>query len=119
MTRCYLRNAHFIILEKAWNLLPNLMWYSPFHAFHSLDPRNYSTPFKAEGVDIELSDFDDMFIRLQEVSPLARSVIMGANTANVQQGFAGIDDKGKPIKILMKIDSKNFALVDRPSHNSF
>jgi len=44
-------------------------------------------------VDIELPDFDELFERIQQVSPLARSVISGNN--HQKKGFEGIDDHCK------------------------
>jgi hypothetical protein len=58
-------------------------------------PRMQRTaPSKKEGVDIELPDFNELFERIQQVSPLARSVITG-DTVNGQRGFKGVDDKSK------------------------
>lgn len=43
-------------------------------------------PSKTDGVDIELPDFEELFGRMQNVSPLARTVISGS--PNGKKGFA-------------------------------
>jgi hypothetical protein len=48
-----------------------------------------TVPSTVTGVDIELPDFGELFGRIQQVSPLARSVITGAGPA---RGFAATDD---------------------------
>lgn len=50
-------------------------------------------PSVHNGVDVELPDFDELFGRIQQVSPLARQVISGGKDR--QFGFAHIDDKCK------------------------
>ena len=44
-------------------------------------------PSKTEGVDIELPDFDELFGRIEHVSPLARTVIRKLETGE-EKGFA-------------------------------
>jgi hypothetical protein len=56
-----------------------------------------TAPSTQEGVDIELPDFNELFGRIQEVSPLARSVIQGTNMGD-RKGFASIDDKASSLK---------------------
>ncbi len=51
-------------------------------------------PSKTYGVEIELPDFDEMFGRIQAVSPLARLAISGAGSG-VGGGFEAVDDCGK------------------------
>lgn len=52
-----------------------------------------TTPSSKRGVDIELPDFDELFERIQLVSPLAQQVIQRENGP---KGFAGItDESGK------------------------
>jgi hypothetical protein len=50
-----------------------------------------TTPSKTSGVEIELPDFDEMFGRIQAVSPLARLAICGGGSG-VGGGFAAIED---------------------------
>jgi hypothetical protein len=50
-----------------------------------------TAPSKTEGVEIELPDFDDLFGRIQQVSPLARVAIEGGEI-NGKRGFAAIDN---------------------------
>lgn len=50
-------------------------------------------PSVHEGVDVELPDFDELFDRVQQVSPLARQVMTGGE--HRQFGLAHIDDKCK------------------------
>jgi len=52
-----------------------------------------TAPSKLEGIDIELPDFDELFGRIKQISPLARQVITGHH--NGSKGFAGIDDSSK------------------------
>jgi hypothetical protein len=51
-------------------------------------------PSKMEGIEFELPDFEELFERIQLVSPLARSVITGYS-ANNERGFNGIIDHCK------------------------
>jgi hypothetical protein len=51
-------------------------------------------PSKTDGVEIELPDFDDLFGRIQQVSPLARVAIEGGEI-NGKRGFAAIDNTCK------------------------
>lgn len=48
-------------------------------------------PSKTDGVQIELPDFDELFGRIQQVSPLARVAIEGGEI-NGKKGFDAIDD---------------------------
>ena len=54
-------------------------------------PLQRTTPSKTSGVAIELPDFDEMFSRIQAVSPLARLAISGGGSG-VGGGFAAIED---------------------------
>lgn len=56
--------------------------------FKEAPVHQHNAPSVIEGVEIELPDFDELFDRIQQISPLARSVISGAE----RPGFAGIDD---------------------------
>jgi hypothetical protein len=49
---------------------------------------------KNEGVEIELPDFDELFGRVQQVSPLSRVAIEG-NDLDGAKGFAAIDQSCK------------------------
>jgi hypothetical protein len=53
-----------------------------------------TAPSKTEGVEIELPDFDEMFGRIQTISPLARLVVEGGGTGE-GGGFAKVDDSVK------------------------
>lgn len=57
-----------------------------FQEAHSL--RRHS-PSKIEGVEIELPNFEELFGRIRQVSPLADKVISGEHTGN---GLKEIDD---------------------------
>jgi hypothetical protein len=50
-----------------------------------------TAPSKTVGVEIELPDFDEMFRRIQAVSPLARLAVQGGG-AGEGGGFAAVDD---------------------------
>ena len=64
--------------------------------FHDTPTLQRTTPSKSAGVDIELPDFDELFDRIQQVSPLARDVIARAGTASEGGlGFASVDDTCK------------------------
>jgi hypothetical protein len=52
-----------------------------------------TAPSKIEGVEIELPDFDELFGRIQQVSPLARLAINGNRDG--KKGFEAIDDTCK------------------------
>lgn len=49
----------------------------------------HTFPTKGQGVEIELPNFDELFGRIQQVSPLAR-LALDENTDG-PRGFAGID----------------------------
>jgi hypothetical protein len=50
-----------------------------------------TNPFKTAGLDVAPMDFDEVFGRIKQVSPLAHSVI---NYKNENRGLKAIDDKG-------------------------
>lgn len=52
-----------------------------------------TAPSKTEGVEIELPDFDEMFGRIQTVSPLARLAVEGGGSGE-GGGFGKVDDSG-------------------------
>lgn len=56
----------------------------------TLKPTSTINPFRQEGFgDIELPNFDDMFNKIKQVSPLAKSVIDGSNN---NKGFSNTND---------------------------
>lgn len=57
-----------------------------FQEVHTL--RRHS-PSKIEGVEIELPDFEELFSRIRQVSPLADKIISGEHTG---KGLKEIDD---------------------------
>ena len=61
--------------------------------FQEVPALKIMAPSVHDGVDIELPNFDELFGRIQHVSPLARQVISGS--ASGQSGFAYINDKGR------------------------
>ena len=58
-------------------------------------PALHTFPSKTDGVEIELPDFDDLFGRIQQVSPLARVAIEGGEISNGKRGFAAVDNTCK------------------------
>jgi len=50
-----------------------------------------TAPSKTVGVEIELPDFDEMFRRIQAVSPLARLAVQGGGSGE-GGGFGAVDD---------------------------
>jgi len=81
------------------------------------------TPSKTQGVEIELPNFDELFGRISQVSPLARMVLQ-----QKEGGFAAVDEsqlidkkwntmeqdkqKKKPVHLVQKID--NFQNLGSP-----
>ena len=64
--------------------------------FHEAPTLQRTTPSQTDGVDIELPDFDELFDRIQQVSPLAREVISRNGVVdNGPKGFQAIDDHCK------------------------
>ena len=53
-----------------------------------------TAPSKTIGVEIELPDFDEMFRRIQAVSPLARLAVQGGGSGE-GGGFAVVDDNSE------------------------
>lgn len=62
--------------------------------FQSAPTLQKTATSRKEGVDIELPDFDELFDRIQQVSPLARAVIHRA-TVGEKKGFQAADDTCK------------------------
>lgn len=59
--------------------------------FHESISMQKTTPSKTDGVEIELPDFDELFGRIQQVSPLARLAIEGGGSGP-GGGFGKVDD---------------------------
>lgn len=60
--------------------------------FQEVKTMQKTSPSKMEGVEIELPDFDELFGRIQQVSPLARQVIQDQDGP---RGFEHVDDTCK------------------------
>jgi len=72
-------------------------------------------PSETEGVEIELPDFDEMFGRIQAVSPLAKLAIEGGGTGE-GGGFAAVDETcpaGMKWKNVLNNKRKQVHRVDR------
>lgn len=67
-----------------------------------------TTPSKTDGVEIELPDFDELFGRIQEVSPLANMAIDGE-----RGGFGVADAQYKSNLKWKKIEANNKRLVHK------
>jgi hypothetical protein len=63
----------------------------PTNVSPQLNKRSDSQSITAESLGIELPDFDQLFNKIKDISPLARSVISGQNNG-MSKGFAAIDD---------------------------
>jgi hypothetical protein len=62
--------------------------------FQEISTAQQNFASKNAGVEIELPDFDELFGRVQQVSPLARVAIEG-NDLGGAKGFAAIDKSCK------------------------
>jgi len=60
--------------------------------FQEIKTMQRTSPSKTEGVEIELPDFDELFGRIQQVSPLARQVMQNNGQTNEERGFDHVDD---------------------------
>jgi len=67
-------------------------------------------PSKTSGVEIELPDFDEMFGRIQAVSPLAQLAIAGTGSG-VGGGFEAVDDRDPEGYKWKKIESNKKRIV--------
>lgn len=86
--------------------------------FQSVTTQQRTTPSKTEGVEIELPNFDELFGRIEKISPLAHQVIKGRGDKG-ERGFGYIDDtspsdlqwkkveerKGRTVHKIDKIDN--------------
>jgi len=52
-------------------------------------------PTKDQGEEIELPNFDELFGRIQQVSPLARVALDDTSSSDGPRGFAAVDDSCK------------------------
>lgn len=59
--------------------------------FQEVPTLQKTAPSKHDGVDIELPDFDELFDRIQQVSPLAKQVIQRSE----KRGFSHVRESGK------------------------
>lgn len=59
-----------------------------------------TTPSKIKGVEIELPNFDELFGRIQQVSPLARLAMQRAQTHD-KKGFMAADYNSKYLCVLV------------------
>ena len=71
--------------------------------FQSTPTLQQTAPSKTDGIDIEMPDFEELFGRIQQVSPLARQVI---GTTGGGAGFDAIDDKEGKVTFLVQISSE-------------
>ena len=55
-----------------------------------------TAPSKTNGVEIELPNFEELFGRIQDVSPLARLAISGTGSG-IGGGFGAVDDSSEYI----------------------
>jgi hypothetical protein len=53
-----------------------------------------TAPSKTNGVEIELPNFEELFGRIQDVSPLARLAISGTGSG-IGGGFGAVDDSSE------------------------
>lgn len=67
-------------------------------------------PSKSEGVEIELPDFDELFGRIQQVSPLAKLVIEKSGSGP-GGGFAKMENKHQPNINWKKVESNKRKIV--------
>lgn len=73
------KNAIAVMLSTTAIMITNVQVCSAFSLpiFTEQKAMQRTTPSKTEGVEIELPDFDELFGRIQDVSPLARMSIEG------------------------------------------
>jgi hypothetical protein len=63
-----------------------------------------TAPSKTEGVEIELPNFDELFGRIQQVSPLARLAMKRAQTHD-KKGFVAADYDSKYFIVAIVVSS--------------
>jgi hypothetical protein len=73
-----------------------------------------TAPSKLEGVEIELPDFDELFDRIQQVSPLTKSAIEGRTG-----GFEEADANGKSSSPCHDPSSNTIGWLPRLDHRPF
>lgn len=62
-----------------------------FSLFQEKASLRRTVPSQIDGVEIEVPNFDELFTRIQQVSPLARQAMQPGGPGNVR-GFKGVDD---------------------------
>lgn len=77
------------MLMLAFHVATSSAFSSPI--FQEAATLQRTAPSKTVGVEIELPDFDEMFRRIQAVSPLARLAVQGGGSGE-GGGFAAVDD---------------------------
>mmetsp|Transcript_8905 Transcript_8905/g.12984 ORF Transcript_8905/g.12984 Transcript_8905/m.12984 type:complete len:134 (-) Transcript_8905:909-1310(-) len=82
--------------------------------FQASTPMQKTAPSKTEGVEIELPNFDELFNRIQQVSPLARVAMEGGGNGE-ERGFAAAGESCETLtpKYLRREPSSFFCLVCR------
>lgn len=74
-----------------------------------------TAPSKIEGVEIELPNFDELFGRIQQVSPLARVAMQRAQTHD-KKGFVAADYDSKYLCVLIAhITTRPYSLFQPPT----
>lgn len=68
--------------------------------FQKIKTRQKTSPSKREGVEIELPDFDELFKRIQQVSPLAKQAIQNNDILDGKKGFEEADANCKIVPVL-------------------
>jgi hypothetical protein len=71
---------------------------APIFAHPTTATKQRTAPSKQEGVEIELPNFDELFGRIQQVSPLSRVAIENGGGHKDARGFASIDDEAAGLK---------------------
>lgn len=77
------------MLMLAFHVAASSAFSSPI--FQETATLQRTAPSKTVGVEIELPDFDEMFRRIQAVSPLARLAVQGGGSGE-GGGFGAVDD---------------------------
>lgn len=73
--------------------------------FHEAPTLQRSAPSKHAGVDIELPDFNELFHRIEQVSPLARDVVSrNGRAVDGPKGFAAVDATCKSVFCALAVE---------------
>jgi hypothetical protein len=106
--------SFFCILLLGFHVAASSAFSTPI--FQETATLQRTAPSKTIGVEIELPDFDEMFRRIQAVSPLARLAVQGGGSGE-GGGFAVVDDnilpEGQKWKNLERSKRKIVHQVDR------